>query len=125
MMNVGDIILTAYHSGIAIPAFNVPYLPMVEPVIRAVVDQDSFALIETARLEWYKFEAGGPDQVMAEFQKWQNPDNVRLHLDHVPVIDETKLVGIISIGDVVKSRLKEMHVENRYLKDYIIGKYPG
>ncbi len=25
---------------------------------------------------------------MVEFQKWQNPDHVRLHLDHVPVIDE-------------------------------------
>jgi fructose-bisphosphate aldolase class II len=25
---------------------------------------------------------------MAEFQKWQHPDHVRIHLDHVPVIDE-------------------------------------
>jgi len=61
---------------------------MMEPVVRAVADQDSFALIETARLEWYKFAAKGPDAVMAEFQKWQQPDHVRIHLDHVPVIDE-------------------------------------
>ncbi len=88
MNKVRDIILNAYHAGIAIPAFNVPYLPMVEPVIRAVVDQDSFALIETARLEWYKFEAGGPAEVMDEFRRWQQPAYVRLHLDHVPVIDE-------------------------------------
>ncbi len=88
MKNVADIVLNAYHAGIVIPAFNVPYLPMVEPVIRAVVDQDSFALIETARLEWYKFEAHGPTEVMAEFKKWQNLAHVRLHLDHVPVIDE-------------------------------------
>lgn len=85
---LNDIIQNAYRAGIAIPAFNVPYLPMVEPVIRAIVDQDSFALIETARLEWIKFEAGGPDAVMAEFQKWQRPGYIRLHLDHVPVIDE-------------------------------------
>ncbi len=78
----------AYRARIAIPAFNVPYLPMVEPVIQAVVDQDSFALIETARLEWFKFEAGGLEAVLAEFQRWQRPDYVRLHLDHVPVIDE-------------------------------------
>jgi fructose-bisphosphate aldolase class II len=88
MITTGDILLNAYRAGIAVPAFNVPYLPMVEPVIRAVVDQDAFALVETARLEWIKFEAGGPDQVMAEFEKWHNPDHVRLHLDHVPVIDE-------------------------------------
>jgi fructose-bisphosphate aldolase class II len=88
MITTGDILLNAYRAGIAVPAFNVPYLPMVEPVIRAVVDQDAFALVETARLEWIKFEAGGPEQVMAEFEKWQQPDHVRLHLDHVPVIDE-------------------------------------
>jgi fructose-bisphosphate aldolase class II len=88
MITTAAIIKNACHAGIGIPAFNVPYLPMVEPVVKAVVDQDAFALIETARLEWYKFEAGGPDQVMAEFQKWQQPEYVRLHLDHIPVIDE-------------------------------------
>jgi fructose-bisphosphate aldolase class II len=61
---------------------------MVQPVVRAVVDQDCFALIETARLEWMKFEAHGPAAVMDEFLKWNEPDHVRLHLDHVPVIDE-------------------------------------
>jgi fructose-bisphosphate aldolase class II len=91
MLNSADMVLNAYRAGIAIPAFNVPYLPMVEPVIRAIADQDSCAFIETARLEWTKFEAGGPDQVMAEFQKWQIPEHVRLHLDHVPVIDEDDL----------------------------------
>lgn len=72
----------------AIPAFNVPYLPMVEPVIRAVVDLDSFAMIETARLEWYKFAAQSPRAVAQEFGRFLAPDHVRLHLDHVPVIDE-------------------------------------
>lgn len=88
MLSSAEIVLNAYRAGLAIPAFNVPYLPMVEPVIRAIVDQRSFAFIETARLEWTKFEAGGPQAVMDEFQKWQDPDHVRLHLDHVPVIDE-------------------------------------
>ena len=87
-MKLKDIIQNASNAGLAIPAFNVPYLPMVEPVIRAVVDNNSFALIETARLEWLKFEAGGPEAVAAEFFKWQSPEHVRLHLDHVPVIDE-------------------------------------
>jgi fructose/tagatose bisphosphate aldolase len=61
---------------------------MVEPVIRAVVDQDSFALIETALLEWSKFEAQSAAAVKAEFMKYYDSDYVRLHLDHVPVIDE-------------------------------------
>jgi fructose-bisphosphate aldolase, class II len=82
------IVQNASKAGLALPAFNVPYLPMLEPVVRAVVDQNSFALIETARLEWHKFEAGGPEEVANEYFRWQNPQHVRLHLDHVPVVDE-------------------------------------
>lgn len=98
MQNTSDIINNASKAGVAIPAFNVPYLPMVEPIIRAVVDQDSFALIETARLEWLKFDSQGPSAVLEEFMKWNEPDYVRLHLDHVPVIDEDNLqVDYLSI----------------------------
>jgi fructose-bisphosphate aldolase class II len=86
--NVADIVSNARRLGVAIPAFNVPYLPMVEPVVRAVVDQDSFALVDTARPEWIKFESKGPAAVAHEFSRWSKPEHVRLHLDHVPVIDE-------------------------------------
>jgi len=88
MPDLKVIVQNALKAKVAIPAFNVPYLPMIEPVIRAVVDQNSFALIETARLEWIKFKAGGPEVVAKEFFRWQVPDHVRLHLDHIPVIDE-------------------------------------
>ncbi len=88
MQNVADIISNARRLGVAIPAFNVPYLPMIEPVVRAVVDRDSFALVDTARPEWIKFESKGPAAVALEFSRWSKPEHVRLHLDHVPVIDE-------------------------------------
>jgi CBS domain-containing protein len=38
---------------------------------------------------------------------------------HVPVIEQNRLAGIISIGDVVKSRLEEMARESAALRDYI------
>jgi ketose-bisphosphate aldolase len=88
MADLKSIVQNASKAKVALPAFNIPYLPMLEPVVQAVVDQNSFALIETARLEWIKFEAGGPDAVAREYFRWQNPAHVRLHLDHVPVIDE-------------------------------------
>lgn len=88
MLDLKLIALKASKAGVALPAFNVPYLPMIEPVVRAVIDQNSFALIETARLEWFKFAAGGPEAVAQEFFRWQIPEHVRLHLDHIPVIDE-------------------------------------
>ena len=90
-IGIREILQNAHRLGLAIPAFNIPYLPMLEPVVQAVVDLDSFGLIATARLEWIKFEAGGLAQVINEFVRWSKPDYVRLHLDHVPVIDEDNL----------------------------------
>lgn len=88
-MKSAEYVKNALSHGIAIPAFNVPYQPMVKPIIQAVVDTDSFAFLEIARIEWVRGKAGGPAAVMAEFRRWEQPDYVRLHLDHVPVIDET------------------------------------
>ncbi|OYZ42325.1 MAG: hypothetical protein B7Y31_05235 [Novosphingobium sp. 16-62-11] len=39
---------------------------------------------------------------------------------HVPVVSGSKLVGIISIGDVVKYRVEEMERESAELRDYIM-----
>ncbi len=83
-----DAIQRAYRAGTAVPAFNIPYLPMLRPVAQAIVDQDAFAFIEVARLEYTKFEAIGPAAVMTEYRKWRHPRHMRLHQDHVPVIDE-------------------------------------
>lgn len=91
MLNTTDIVRKAHRAQVAIPAFNVPYLPMIAPIIRAVRDEDSIALIEVARLEWMKFESRSPAAVMEEFLKWRDRDHVRIHLDHVPVIDEDNL----------------------------------
>ena len=38
---------------------------------------------------------------------------------HVPVVEDGVLVGIVSIGDVVKARLDELEEERRRLVDYI------
>lgn len=38
---------------------------------------------------------------------------------HMPVVENGKLAGVISIGDVVKLRLEEMERESEHLKEYI------
>ena len=38
---------------------------------------------------------------------------------HVPVVEQGRLVGIVSIGDVVKARLGELEQEHDALRDYI------
>jgi CBS domain-containing protein len=40
---------------------------------------------------------------------------------HVPVEEKGKLTGIISIGDVVKSRIREIELEAEQIKAYIAG----
>ncbi len=39
---------------------------------------------------------------------------------HVPVVDAGLLVGLISIGDVVKRRIAQVEQERRELQDYIM-----
>jgi CBS domain-containing protein len=38
---------------------------------------------------------------------------------HLPVLDGDRLIGIISIGDVVKRRIGEFEAESTAMRDYI------
>ena len=39
---------------------------------------------------------------------------------HVPVVDQGRLVGLVSIGDIVKHRVYEMERESVAMRDYIM-----
>jgi CBS domain-containing protein len=39
---------------------------------------------------------------------------------HVPVVDQGRLIGIVSIGDVVKHRLREIERDSAAMRDYIL-----
>jgi CBS domain-containing protein len=38
---------------------------------------------------------------------------------HIPVLENGRLAGIVSIGDVVKSRMEELQAEHAQLRSYI------
>ena len=38
---------------------------------------------------------------------------------HLPVMTEGRLVGLVSIGDIVKAQLDHLAMENQFMKDYI------
>jgi len=89
MKSSAEIIKRARELGIALPAFNIPFpTTMMEPVVRAVADEDSFALVEVARIEWLTFDIEGPERFMQEYRRCADPAHVRIHLDHIPVVDE-------------------------------------
>lgn len=45
----------------------------------------------------------------------------RYRIRHIPIVDSGKLVGIVSIGDVVKRKIEEAEQEASALKEYIAG----
>jgi CBS domain-containing protein len=40
---------------------------------------------------------------------------------HLPIIDGRRLIGMLSIGDVVKAKLDDASSEIRFLRDYVTG----
>jgi len=64
---------------------------------------------------------GTPEDDLDYVQAIMTENRIR----HLPIVEQNNLVGIVSIGDVVKAQLKEIAVENHYLRDYMISKYPA
>ena len=58
-----------------------------------------------------------PDETVPQIMERMTRGRFR----HVPVVQGGKLVGIISIGDVVKYRVEEMERESAQLRDYIMS----
>jgi len=85
------IVKRARELNLALPAFNIPHVPMMESVVRALKDTGTFALIQVARLEWEKFESKSLEAIRDEYERVKDERFTRLHLDHVPVIDEDNL----------------------------------
>lgn len=42
---------------------------------------------------------------------------------HLPILDAGKVIGLVSIGDVVKLLLDQAIEENEHMKEYIYGRY--
>lgn len=56
-----------------------------------------------------------PDDAVDDLSALMTNNRVR----HVPVLDDGRLVGIVSIGDVVKNRMDELQAEHEHLQAYI------
>jgi ketose-bisphosphate aldolase len=88
MRTTREIIQSALAARTVVPAFNIPYLPMMAPVVVALRNTGAFGLIQVARLEWEKFQARSLKAIRDEYETAKDERYTRLHLDHVPVIDE-------------------------------------
>lgn len=107
----------AWQTKRVIPAFNIPYLPMMKPVVQALADTRTAGLIMVARLEWVKFAAGGVQAIRDQYEAVADRRFTRLHLDHVPVIDEDDQVVdyAADIGDAIRAGYESVMVDGSRL----------
>lgn len=91
LLNTSACMWNARRAGTVIPSFNIPFLPMMEVVVQALRETDCFGLIAVARPEWMKLHAGSVRAIYEEYQRVKDERFTRLHLDHVPVIDEDNI----------------------------------
>ncbi|MET9211100.1 MULTISPECIES: CBS domain-containing protein [unclassified Nocardia] len=61
----------------------------------------------------------GPEDHVSSLREIMTEHRVR----HMPVVEAGRLVGIVSIGDVVKSEITELAAERGHLVDYLQGRY--
>ena len=59
-----------------------------------------------------------PDDTVANISRIMTQRRIR----HLPVMKEGSLVGIVSIGDVIKCRLDEAQLEASVLRDYALAR---
>jgi CBS domain-containing protein len=70
-------------------------------------------------------------EIMTEKVVWVRPDQTieecmalmtNKHIRHLPVMEEGRLLGVVSIGDVVKDIISEQEFVIAQLENYITGK---
>jgi CBS domain-containing protein len=108
--NIGSLVVT---SGGAVLGL-ISEREIVHAVARYGNDATSMAVSEVMRRGVITVS---PAETVAHVMNLMTRHRVR----HMPVVADGKLVGIVSIGDVVKYRLDDLELENNVLRDAYIA----
>ena len=91
-------------------------------IFRAVYEnQDSCEQFTAGELMTSNLIIGMPDDDLNYIAGLMAKNNIR----YVPIMDDKKMGGLISPGDVVKAQMTHLDIENRYLKMYMEGTHLG
>lgn len=108
-----------------------PVLDTGGELVGILDDQDIFRAVYENQEEFEKFTAadlmtadliiGMPSDDMNYIAGLMAKNNIR----YIPIMDDKKMIGLISPGDVVKAQMTHIEIENRYLKMYMEGTHLG
>ncbi len=85
-------------------------------IVRVLAERSSDALsLPVGQVMTREVETCGPDDDIASLMERMTTGKFR----HLPVLEQGRLIGLISIGDVVKQRVEEFEREQEAMRDYI------
>ena len=85
-------------------------------IVRAISERGAAALNEAVGQTMTRdVTTCGEDESVAGIMELMTHGKFR----HMPVVEKGKLLGLISIGDVVKQRVEEIESESEAMRDYI------
>ncbi|HVA35947.1 MAG TPA: CBS domain-containing protein [Stellaceae bacterium] len=87
-------------------------------VVHALADRGTGLLdLRVSDLMTRRVVTCAPADTIAELMAEMTRSRIR----HLPVVEHGRIVGLVSIGDVVKNRLEEMEFETTSLRQFISG----
>jgi CBS domain-containing protein len=86
-------------------------------IVRALADRGAAALdLRVEQAMTRRVVTTGEADTVGEIMERMTAGKFR----HIPVVEDDRLVGVVSIGDVVKYRLEEVERESNAMRDYIL-----
>jgi CBS domain-containing protein len=87
-------------------------------ILRAcAAHRGSLEVIEVSDVMTVDIVTGSPSDSVEDTMGLMTEHRIR----HLPVLDSDELVGLVSIGDIVKAQHDALTMENHYLKSYLQG----
>jgi CBS domain-containing protein len=86
-------------------------------VVRALADDDGVLHRRVADIMTTRLETCGPDDTVTYAMELVTRRRQR----HVPIVADGHLVGVVSVGDLVKARLEELELEARLVRDAYVA----
>ena len=85
-------------------------------IVRALAERGAGVLDEpVSRTMTRKVESCNESETVSSIMERMTAGKFR----HMPVVDKGQVVGVVSIGDIVKYRLQQMERESRAMREYI------